>query len=99
MYDVEKEETSLNQTTPIYIFRYGGTNPGNLTPKARDATSGLSFSTIPQAGAAVTTIEAINATGVLHAVQDGVTHVTVYPVGGQHLIGSMREQSLYGLKR
>ena len=30
----------------------------------------------------MTTIEAINATGVVYAVKDGPTHVSVRPVGG-----------------
>ena len=71
-------------TTPpssTVIYRYGGTNPGNLTPKSKDMYSGLSFSTIPMPGAAMTTIEALNATGVVYAVQDGPTHVSVRPVG------------------
>ena len=63
------------------IYRYGGANPGNLTPKAKDKFSGLSFSTIPMPGAAMTTIEALNATGVVRAVQDSPTHVSVRPVG------------------
>ena len=67
--------------TPTVIYRYGGTNPGNLTPKAKDKYTGLSFSTVPMPGAAVTTIEALNATGVVYAVQDGPTHVSVRPVG------------------
>ena len=67
---------------PTVIYRYGGTNPGNLTPREIDKNTGLSFSTIPKAGAAMTTIEAINATGVLYAVKDKATHVSVYPVGG-----------------
>lgn len=70
------------RSTPTYIYRYGGTNPGNLTPKAKDRYTGLSFSTIPQPGAAVTTIEALNATGVVYAVQDDPTHVSVRPIGG-----------------
>ena len=36
---------------------------------------------VPMPGAAVTTIEALNATGVVYAVQDGPTHVSVRPVG------------------
>ena len=63
------------------VYRYGGTNPGNLTPKAKDLYSGLSFSTIPQPGAAVTTIEALNVTGLVYAVQDSPTHVSVRPIG------------------
>ena len=31
-------------------------------------------------GAAMTTIEALNATGVVYAVSDGATHVSVRPV-------------------
>ena len=60
---------------------------GYLTPSSRDVAlyqitgKGLSFSTIPQSGAAVTTIEAVNATGILYAVKDGPTHVSVRPVG------------------
>ena len=65
---------------PTVIYRYGGTNPGNLTPKEKDKYSGLSFSTIPAPGAAVTTIEALNATGVVYAVKDGTNHVSVRPV-------------------
>ena len=66
------------------IYRYGGTNPGNLTPKEKDLADGrgLSFSTIPKPGCSMTTIEAINATGLVYAVQDGPTHVSVYPIGG-----------------
>ena len=62
---------------PTIIYRYGGTNPGNLTPKEKDKKTGLSFSTIPKPGAAVTTIEALN-----YAVRDGATHVSVRPIGG-----------------
>ncbi len=72
----------------VYIYRYGGTNPGNLTPSSRDVKlasttgTGLSFSTIPKLGAARTTIDEINATGIVYAVRDGVNHVSVFPVGG-----------------
>ena len=46
-----------NETTTIY--RYGGTNPGNFVPSSRDVetNTGLSFSTVPRPGAAMTTIE------------------------------------------
>ena len=76
--------TNTNKKTsqPIKIYRYGGTNPGNLTPKPKDRYSGLSFSRIPQPGAAVTTIEELNATGIVYAVQDGPAHVSVRPVNG-----------------
>lgn len=82
----ESQEQSVAATTTLpddtVIYRYGGTNPGNLTPRQKDMHSGLSFSTIPRPGAACTTIGAVNATGVLMAVQDGPTHVTVRPIGG-----------------
>lgn len=64
------------------IYRYGGANPGNLTPRAKDRYTGLSFSTVPMHGAAMTTIEALNSTGLVYAVRDGATHVSVRPIGG-----------------
>ena len=69
------------------IYRYGDTNPGNFVPSCRDVVtnSGLSFSTIPPplgCKAAVTTIEALNATGVVRAYQDRIGHVRVDPVVG-----------------
>ena len=85
----EKEKEIAGPPLPsTVIYRYGGTNPGNLTPSQRDVDlypttgKGLSFSTMPKPGAAMTTIEAINATGVVYAVQDGVNHVSVHPIGG-----------------
>lgn len=81
----EKAE-ELNPSSTV-IYRYGGTNPGNLTPSQRDVAlfpvtgSGLSFSTIPKPGAAMTTIEALNATGIVYAIKDGASHVSVYPIG------------------
>jgi RHS repeat-associated protein len=84
----ETETKDKTEDEPTWIYRYGGTNPGNLTPRQRDVDmfpitgKGLSFSTIPKPGAAMTTIEALNATGVVYAVRDGTNHVSVYPVGG-----------------
>ena len=88
----EKEEVKIdagailrskNQRKDFPIYRYGGTNPGNLTPKNKDKDTGLSFSTIPprSGSAAVTTINKLNETGVLYAYRDKPTHVTVLPVG------------------
>ena len=88
----EKEEVKIDadailrskkQRKDFPIYRYGGTNPGNLTPKDKDKDTGLSFSTIPprSGSAAVTTINKLNATGVVFAEQDGPTHVKVLPVG------------------
>ena len=82
--DVVVEPPSSNTV----IYRYGGTSPSNLTPNEKDVKyypttgKGLSFSTVPKPGAAMTTIEEINATGVLYAVVDGETHVSVFPVNG-----------------
>ncbi|MBQ7714537.1 MAG: RHS repeat-associated core domain-containing protein [Clostridia bacterium] len=75
------EQQSEEKPTSTYIYRYGGANPSNLTPREKDKMTGLSFSTIPRPGAAVTTIEAINATQIVYAVRDGATHVSVKPVG------------------
>ena len=71
---------SSNSGNDAIIYRYGGTSPGNLTPRASDVNSGLSFSTEYRSGAAKTTIGAVNGTGILCAKQDGRTHVTVTPV-------------------
>ena len=62
-------------------------NPGNFVPSEKDVitNSGLSFSTIPPRPgqrAAVTTIEALNATGVVTAYIDKPGHVRVDPVMG-----------------
>ena len=76
-----KSETKDNTETTIY--RYNGKNPSNFVPTRRDVLSntGLSFSTIPKPVSAQTTIEKLNATGVVYAVQDSPTHVSVRPVG------------------
>lgn len=79
-----------NETTTIY--RYGGNNPGNFVTSSRDVetNTGLSFSTVPRPGAAMTTIEELNATGVVYAYQDSLTHITVKPIGG--IIAEWRNQ-------
>ena len=82
-----ESETKVDENQPIYIYRYGGTNPSNFVPSERDVAnnSGLSFSTIPPLlgqKAGKTTIEELNATGIVYAVRDGKTHVSVYPIGG-----------------
>ena len=81
--DVQIKAGVIEKTKPdITIYRYGETNPGNLTPKMKDRYTGVSFSTIPPKpgkNAAVTTIHTINSTGILYAYQDSLTHVTVIP--------------------
>ena len=78
----EKEAVKVETKKPTVIYRYGGTNPGNLTPKQKDQYTGLSFSTIYMPGAAMTTIESLNATGLVYAIKDGPNHVSVIPIGG-----------------
>ena len=83
----EKEavkDSVIQKSETIYIYRHDGTNPGNLVPSKKDVilNSGLSFSTVPMPNSWQTTIEQINATGVLFAIQDKPTHVSVYPIGG-----------------
>ena len=79
---VAKVASSNKSQSDTTIYRYGGANPGNLTPKEKDYGTGLSFSTIPKPGAVQTTINTINSTGILYAIQDKPTHVSVYPIGG-----------------
>ena len=71
----------------VVIYRYGGTNPGNFVPSENDVitNTGLSFSTNPPRPgqqAAVTTIGALNSTGLVHAFQDRPGHVRVDPKFG-----------------
>jgi RHS repeat-associated protein len=82
--DIAIDDTLPRSLDDTIIYRWGGTSPSNLTPRKIDAdlNSGLSFSTIPKFGAAMTTIATLNATGVVYAVKDGLTHVSVYPIGG-----------------
>ncbi len=78
----EKEDIIVQTKKQTIIYRYGGSNPGNLTPKSKDMFTGLSFSlTPPPPGvpAVVTTIEALNATGMVIAFQDKPNHVCVIP--------------------
>jgi len=76
---------ALPNDTVIYRWPKLGTLDVTYTPSARDMENpkvGLSFSTIPKPGSAMTTIGALNSTGVVYAVHDGTTHVSVYPIGG-----------------
>ncbi len=70
--------TEQNKTEQTLIYRTGSGNATNLTPREVDI-EGLSYTTEKPVGRdfTVTTIEAINATGVLIAVKDGKTHVSV----------------------
>ena len=89
-------KTTYNPPDDLIIYRYGYSKEGinKLVPTSRDVmtNTGLSFSTIPRPGSAVTTIGALNATGIVYAVQDTPTHVAVYPIGttieGWHYAGS-----------
>ena len=78
-----KRDKSNFYSEQTIIYRYGKGSPSNMTPKEKDAHSGLSFSTIPPApgkDAMVTTVELVNSTGILEAVKDGPTHYSIKPV-------------------
>ena len=66
--------------SPTVIYRLGSGNATNLTPRQKDI-GGLSYQlTMPTSGAfTMTTIEAINATGMLIAKKDASNHVSVLP--------------------
>ena len=70
----------------VIIYRYGSGNATNLTPRDIDI-NGLSYTTVmPTSGPfTVTSIQTINATGVLTAVIDGNNHVSVKPVNSDAL--------------
>ncbi|MFD1266686.1 RHS repeat domain-containing protein [Paenibacillus motobuensis] len=65
------------------IYRMGNDSPWNMTPRPVDVRGGLSFTLKKPASRHVeTTIEAINSTGILIAIIDGVDHVSVRPLNG-----------------
>ena len=71
------------KSTPIY--RYYSSKTKNLAPRPGKDYDGLSFSTTPPrpgVPAVVTTIEEVNATGILVAMPTGGSHVTVMPTNG-----------------
>ena len=73
-----KSEKKDNNTI---LYRYGGSSPNNFTPRLTD-TDGLSFSSLPPSNgkkAMVTTISAIEATGLLEVEKNGATHYSVKP--------------------
>ena len=79
-----KGNSSSSGNNDFWIYRYGYNNASKLVPSEEDMkeNSGVSFSLKARPGSAVTTMKAIDGTGVLKAVRDGAYHVSVYPVGG-----------------
>ena len=67
------------------VYRYHSSKTENLSPRPKIDYDGLSFSTKPPrigVSAVFTTIEEINATGILTAIADGGSHVVVIPTNG-----------------
>jgi RHS repeat-associated protein len=63
---------------PTVIYRMGSGTNTNLTPRPIKDVGGLSYQFTKPAGKfTMTTLEAINATGVLKAVPDGIDHISV----------------------
>ena len=79
-----KGNSSSSGNNDFWIYRYGYNNASKLVPSEKDMkeNSGVSFSLKARPGSAVTTMKAIDGTGVLKAVRDGAYHVSVYPLGG-----------------
>ena len=79
-HPMEVADTKTDDQDVTYIYRMGSGNGTNLTPRSTDV-DGLSYSLTPPTSGkyTVTTIEAVNATGVLVAEQNGTNHVSVYP--------------------
>lgn len=74
------EKTKTDETNDTVIYRSGNSNATNLTPRQKDV-NGLSYYLhVPKSGTyTVTSINAVNGTGVLKAVIDGENHVSVIP--------------------
>ena len=104
-----KEKTAYAEPPQVvYIYRYGFAEEGisKLVPSEVDRDhpeTGLSFSLRWKPGSATTTMDIINATGVLRAVQDKTNHVAVFPIGGtiedwyNQGVGSIWTQTLYSI--
>jgi len=77
------EKVITSDPSDVIIYRYNATKSKNLAPRNGKDYDGVSFSTNPPKPgqkAVATTINTVNATGLLHAVQHG-THVSVVPTG------------------
>jgi len=81
--DAQEEIRKRSSNDPTFIYRTGSGNATNLTPRPlpRDLT-GLSYQlTVPSdTSYTITSMELINATGKLIAIQDKANHVAVMPV-------------------
>ena len=92
----EKDITTTKPKSATPIYRYYSSKTENLAPRPGKDYDGLSFSTIPPRpgiSAVVTTIEEINATGILMAMPTGGSHVTVIPTNGSVLQWMSQGQS------
>ncbi len=67
--------------SPTHIYRFGSGTATNLTPREKDRDSGLSYTLKPppEGHYTVTTMQAVNSTGVLVAYEDKPGHVSVMP--------------------
>ena len=81
---VALEQVKTKRPNQTVIYRCGNGNATNLTHRPRDIDDGLSYelSVTPDIADkyTMTTMEAVNATGVLEAVIDRPNHVSVRPV-------------------
>ena len=77
--DVQAKAEAQKKSEPTLIYRTGSGNATNLTPRPGIDFDGLSYTTEKPVGRCytITTIEAVNATGVLVAIKDGKSHVIV----------------------
>ena len=79
--EIEIATPSQNKTV---IYRYHATKTKNLWPRSGIDFDGVSFSTHYRPGvkAVATTIEDVNASGILYAFETGNGHVLVVPTNG-----------------
>ncbi|MGY3663736.1 MAG: DUF6531 domain-containing protein [Roseburia sp. 1XD42-69] len=87
--DDEKERAVIVEGTKeddeTYIYRSGSGNATNLTPRQEDKDGLSYYLLVPTGRYTVTTIEAVNNTGVLIAEIDGPNHVSVRPINPTEL--------------
>ena len=81
----EEKDITGPSSSPTTIYRYYSSKTENLAPRPNIDYDGLSFSTNPPRpgiSAVVTTIEAVNSTGILQAIPTGGAHVVIIPTTG-----------------
>jgi hypothetical protein len=94
--DIGGDSTNLPGDTTIY--RGGGSNPGNLTPRPGTDDNGLSFNLQPRSGPNVWTTVRQAVNSGFKVLQDGADHVSVSVDNMEEWLGNRESQWTTTLK-